>query len=60
MAKIVFEISGTRADGCKLYRLCIDGVPVRDGLTIDEVIEAINRQDEEGLRPEGREKYADY
>lgn len=56
MAKIVFEISGTRADGCKLYRLSIDGVPVRDGLTIDEVIELINRRDEESLgdRHDGR------
>ena len=53
MAKIVFEICGTRADGCKLYRLSIDGIPVRDGLTIDEVIAAIHSQDEEGLRPEG-------
>ena len=59
MAKIVFEICGTRADGCKLYRLCIDGVPVRDGLTIDEVIAAIHDRDEESLAA-GRAKYADY
>lgn len=59
MAKIVFEISGTRADGCKLYRLSIDGVPVRDGLTIDEVIAAIHDRDEESLGA-GRTKYADY
>lgn len=50
MAKIVFEISGTRADGAKLYRLSLDGVPVRDDLTIDEVIRAIASRDEEGLR----------
>ena len=50
MAKIVFEICGTRPDGCKLYRLSIDGVPVREGLTIDEVIRAIASRDEEGLR----------
>lgn len=60
MAKIVFEISGIRADGCKLYRLCIDGVPVRDGLTIDEVIAAIHDRDEERLGedhgPRGRRK----
>lgn len=48
--KIVFEISSTRPDGAKLYRLSLDGVPVRDGLTIDEVIEAIARRDEESLR----------
>lgn len=48
--KIVFEISSTRPDGAKLYRLSLDGVPVRDGLTIDEVIRAIASRDEEGLR----------
>ena len=50
MAKIVFEISGTRADGCRLYRLQLDGVTVREGLTIDEVIEFINRSGEEDTR----------
>ncbi len=50
MAKIVFEICGTRADGAKLYRLSLDGVPVREGLTIDEVIEFINRSGEEDTR----------
>ena len=44
-----FKICGTRPDGVKLYRLDIDGRAVRDGLTIDEVIEAINRADEESL-----------
>ena len=43
MSKIVFECIRTRADGVKLYRLMIDGVTVREDLTIDEVIEAINR-----------------
>ncbi len=56
MAKIVFEISGTRADGCNLYRLSIDGVPVRDGLTIDEVIAAIHDRDEESLAAGSRER----
>ena len=37
------------ADGSPLYRLEIDGRTVRRGLTIDEVIEAINRRDEEKL-----------
>ena len=50
MAKIVFEATGVRPDGCRLYRLQIDGVTVREGLTIDEVIEAINERDEEKLR----------
>ena len=36
-------------DGSPLYRLEIDGRTVRRGLTIDEVIEAINRRDEEKL-----------
>lgn len=36
-------------DGSPLYRLEIDGRTVRSGLTIDEVIEAINRRDEEKL-----------
>ena len=54
MAKIVFEATGTRPDVCRLYRLSLDGVPVRDGLTIDEVIEAIARRDEESLRREIR------
>lgn len=60
MAKIVFEATDTRADGCKLYRLVIDGRVVREGLTIDEVIEAINRRDEDRLGedhgPRGRRK----
>ena len=41
----------TDAAGDPLYRLSIDGEPVRDGLTLDEVVEAINRRDEETMRP---------
>ena len=41
MSKIVFECTRTRADGVQLYRLMIDGVTVREDLTIDEVIEAV-------------------
>ena len=33
-------------DGEPLYRLAIDGVPAGDGLTIDQVVELINRRDE--------------
>ena len=47
---IKFVKSGTRTDGEPLYRLIIDGTAVRDGLTLDEVIEAINRRDKEKLR----------
>jgi len=56
LAKIVFEMTGTRPDGCRLYRLQLDGLTVREGLTIDEVIELINRRDEESLgdRHDGR------
>ena len=50
MAKIVFEMTGTRPDGCRLYRLQLDGITVREGLTIDEVIAVINSRDEESLR----------
>ena len=49
-------MTGTRPDGCRLYRLQLDGLTVREGLTIDEVIELINRRDEESLgdRHDGR------
>ena len=46
---IKFVKSGTRTDGEPLYRLILDGSAVRDGLTLDEVIVAINRRDEERL-----------
>lgn len=36
-------------DGEPLYRMSIDDMPVKSGLTLDEVIEAINRRDEESL-----------
>ena len=57
---IKFECHAKRPDGEKLYRLVIDGRVVREGLTIDEVIEAINRRDEDRLGedhgPRGRRK----
>lgn len=49
---IKFECHAKRPDGEKLYRLVIDGRVVREGLTIDEVIEAINAQNEERLGEE--------
>lgn len=39
----------TTPDGQLLYKLYIDGKPIREGLTLDEVVEAINRRDEECL-----------
>lgn len=44
-----FEQDGTLADGEKTYRLVIDGAEIAAGLTLDEVIRAINRRDEEKL-----------
>lgn len=38
-----------RADGEPLCRLTIDGVAAGDGLTIDQVVETINRRDESSL-----------
>lgn len=54
MPKLMFECHAVRGDGEKLYRLVIDGAVVREGLTLDEVIEAINRQDEAQLRRDVR------
>ena len=39
----------TGPDGQLLYRLYIDGEPIQEGLTLDQVVEAINRRDEEEL-----------
>ena len=44
-----FVKTGKNTAGETLYRLLIDGRAVRDGLTLDEVIRAINRRDEEKL-----------
>ena len=46
---IKFECHAKRPDGERLYRLIIDDKVVREGLTIDDVVEAINAQDEERL-----------
>lgn len=39
----------TGPDGQLLYRLYIDDELIQDGLTLDKVVEAINRMDEESL-----------
>lgn len=57
---IKFECHAKRPDGERLYRLIIDDKVVREGLTIDDVVEAINRRDEDRLGedhgPRGRRK----
>lgn len=53
MPSLKFEQMGFRVDdGERLYRLVIGGRTVREGLTIDQVIKAINRADEERLARE--------
>ena len=50
MPRLKFEKTGTdEISGEALFRLIIDGRTVREGLTLDQVIEAINAQDEERL-----------
>jgi hypothetical protein len=44
-----FEKYALRADGEPLFRLLLDGKVVREGMTIDQVVAAINRRDEERL-----------
>ena len=44
---IKFTRQGVRADGEPLYRLEKDGEVLREGITLDDVIYAINRMDEE-------------
>ena len=48
MPDIEFSVSGER-EGEKLYALRINGKLIEDGLTIDEVIRRINRNDMECL-----------
>ena len=47
-----FEQDGTLPGGEKSYRLVIDGETIAEGLSLDQVIEAINRRDEEKLGEE--------
>lgn len=49
---IKFECHAKRPDGERLYRLIIDDRIVREGLTIDDVVETINDRDEESLGAE--------
>lgn len=49
MTALKFEQDGLLPNGEKTYRLIIGGVTVSEYLTLDQVIEAINRQDEAGL-----------
>ena len=44
-----FEQDGVNPDGEKTYRLTIDGRTVSSGLTLDQVVRAINQRDEEKL-----------
>ena len=46
---IKFESCGADPEGGKLYRLIIDGETVREHLTIDDVVRAINARDEKSL-----------
>lgn len=46
---IKFTRQSVRPDGEVLYRLEKDGEVLREGITLDEVIRAINRMDEESL-----------
>lgn len=46
---IKFECHAKRPDGERLYRLIIDGETVREHLTIDDVVRAINDRDEARL-----------
>ena len=50
MPDLKFEAYAVRDDGEKIYRLIIRGQAVREGMTLDEVIEFINRSDEDGVR----------
>ena len=49
---IKFEPCGADPEGGKLYRLIIDGETVREDLTIDDVVRAINARDEKSLGAE--------
>ena len=47
-----FEQDGTLPGGEKSYRLVIEGETIAEGLSLDQVIAAINRRDEEKLGEE--------
>ena len=46
---IRFEPAGLNEAGEKVWDLVIEGQTARKGLTMDQVVEAINRRDEERL-----------
>lgn len=46
---IRFEPAGVNEAGEKIWDLVIEGQTARKGLTMDQVVEAINRRDEERL-----------
>ena len=46
---IRFEPAGVNEAGEKIWDLVLDGQTARKGLTMDQVVEAINRRDEERL-----------
>ena len=46
---IKFEVCGADPEVGKLYRLIIDGETVRENLSIDDVVRAINARDEKSL-----------
>lgn len=50
--RLKFEQDGTLPGGEKSYRLVIDGKVVAGGMSLDQVIAAINRRDEEKLGEE--------
>lgn len=49
---VKFTKYAVRPDGEPLYRLTIDGVAAGEGLTIDQVVETINRRDKLSLGDE--------
>ena len=46
---IRFEQTGRNPGGEKIYRLVIDDRVIREGMTLDEVIAEIHREDEENF-----------
>lgn len=46
---IRFEQTGRNPGGEKIYRLVIDDRVIREGMTLDEVIAEIHREDETSL-----------
>ena len=51
MEKVVFKKSGVSAEGDALYDLWIGGELVREGLTMDEVVERICGTEEPDRNP---------